>query len=362
MIPIAKLLISNTEKQAVLEVLESGQLAQGQRVLDFEGRFANFCGVRHAVAVSSGTAALHTALLAHGIGPGDEVITTPFTFISTANAILCTGAKPVFVDIEPETFNIDPALIEEKITRRTRAILPVHLFGHPCNMEAITKLAKMYSLVIVEDACQAHGASIWGEKVGSFGTGCFSFYATKNLTTGEGGMITTDDRETVKQLRMLRNHGAQEQYLHEILGYNYRMTEIQAAIGVEQLKKMPRWTLLRIWNAIYLTERLQPLSNITTPIVKEGCVHVFHQYTIRIKRGRNPEARDTVKKALKAKGIEVGVYYPLPIHKQPLYREMGYNDSLPEAEEASKSVISLPVHPALSRKDLDRIVKAVREL
>lgn len=363
MIPIAKPLMGEEEKQAVIEVLESGQLAQGEKVTEFEARFAAFCGVKHAVATSSGTTALHTALLAHGIGPGDQVITTPFTFIASANSILFTGARPVFVDIEPDTFNLDPNKLEDKVkmlrARRSRlkAILPVHLFGHPCDMEAIMDIAKRYDLMVIEDACQAHGASVNGRKVGSFGTGCFSFYPTKNITTGEGGMITTDDEEIAERARMIRQHGMRKRYYHEILGYNFRMTDIQAAIGLAQLEKLPRWTEQRIKNAAYLTERLQCLPHVATPVVKEGCVHVFHQYTIRVKGDR-----DKAVELLKMKGVGTGIYYPLPVHRQPVYLKLGYDDDLPEAERASREVLSLPVHPALSRDELDVIVEAVASL
>ena len=363
MIPIAKPLMGKEEKQAIIEVLESGQLAQGEKVAEFEERFAAFCGVKYAIATSSGTTALHTALLAYGIGPGDEVITTPFTFIASANSILFTGARPVFVDIEPETFNVDPNKVEDKVkalrARRSglKAILPVHLFGHPCDMEAITDIAERYGPIVIEDACQAHGASINGRKVGTFGTGCFSFYPTKNITTGEGGMITTNDEKIAERARMIRQHGMRRRYYHEILGYNFRMTDIQAAIGLAQLGKLPRWTEQRIKNAAYLTERLRHLAHVVTPLVKEGCVHVFHQYTIRVKGDR-----DGAVKSLKAKGVGVGIYYPLPVHRQPIYRKLGYDDKLPEAEGASREVLSLPVHPALGRDELDCIVEAVASL
>ena len=357
MIPIAKPLIGEEEKRAVIAVLESGQLAQGAKVQEFEERFAAFCGVKHAIATSSGTTALHTALLAHGIGPDDEVITTPFTFIASANAILFTGAKPVFVDIEEASFNIDPSLIEEKITPHTKAIMPVHLYGNPCDMGALMGIADRYQLILIEDACQAHGASINGKKVGSFGTGCFSFYPTKNITTAEGGMITTNDDEVVELARMIRQHGMRQRYRHEILGYNFRMTDIQAAIGLVQLERLPRWTAQRIENADYLTAKLPRLGRIRPPIVQDGCRHVFHQYTIRVKGDR-----DAAAKRLKDRGIGVGIYYPLPVHKQPVYQKLGYDDSLTEAERASKEVLSLPVHPALGREDLDRIVEAVAEL
>lgn len=363
MIPIARPLMGEEEKQAVIATLESGQLAQGEKVAEFEERFAAFCGVKHAVATSSGTTALHTALLAHGIGPGDEVITTSFTFISSANSILFTGARPVFVDIEPDTFNIDPNKLEEKVkTSRARgsklkALLPVHLFGHPCDMKAVMDIAERYDIIVIEDACQAHGASVNGRNVGTFGTGCFSFYPTKNITTGEGGIITTDDDGIAEQARMIRNHGMRERYYHEILGYNFRMTDIQAAIGLAQLEKLPYWTERRIENAAHLTQHLQSLAKIITPHVRERCVHVFHQYTIRVKGDRDAAAR-----RLKDRGIGVGIYYPLPVHKQPIYQKLGYDDSLPEAERASREVLSLPVHPALSREDLDKVVEAVVKL
>ncbi len=357
MIPISKPLTAEEERRAVIEVLNSGQLSQGPVVEEFEDRFASFIGTRFAVATSSGTAALHAALLAHGIGPGDEVITTPFTFIASANAVLFTEACPIFVDIEEDFFNLDPSLIEEKITPRTKAILPVHLFGHPCDVEAILEIAEKRGLILIEDACQAHGASVNGRKVGTFGTGCFSFYPTKNLTTGEGGMITTDDAQVAEGAKMIRNHGMRQRYRHEILGYNFRMTEIQAAIGLVQLEKLPQWTAQRIENAAYLTRHLDALGKVVTPKVKDGCVHVFHQYTVRVREGR-----DAAVERLQEKGIGVGIYYPIPVHKQPLYQKLGYRDRLPRAERASREVVSLPVHPGLSGQDLARIVEGVKDL
>ena len=350
MIPIARPLIGEKEKQAVIAVLESGQLAQGAKVREFEEKFAEFCGVKHAIATSSGTTALHTALLAHNIGAGDEVITTPFTFIATANSILFTGAKPVFVDIEETTFNIDARLIEEKITPRTKAIMPVHLYGHPSDMESIMAIASKHNLVIIEDACQAHGASINGKKVGSYGTGCFSFYPTKNITTGEGGMITTNDDEVADKARKLRAHGH-----GDFLGYNFRMTELQAAIGLVQLESIEEWTAKRIDNAKYLTRRLE--DSVITPQVKEGFVHVFHQYTIRIKKNR-----DEFFKMLNEAGIGARIYYPSLVYHQPFYRQMGYNDYLLIAEKAADQVVSLPVHPSLTEDELEKIVIEVRKL
>jgi len=354
MIPIARPLIGEEEKKAVIAVLESGRLAQGPRVQEFEEKFAALCGVKHGVATSSGTTALLTALLVHGIGPGDEVITTPFTFIASANSIRFTGARPVFVDIDESSYNIDPALIEEKITPRTKAILPVHLYGNPCDMERIMEVADRHELVVIEDACQAHGASIKGRKVGSYGTGCFSFYPTKNMTTAEGGMITTDDEEVAQRARLMRHHGQSQLYYHEAPGYNFRMTELQAALGLVQLEKLPEWTRKRIENAAYLTERL---ANVITPRVKKRYVHVYHQYTIRVKGDR-----DEAVKKLAEGGIGARVYYPLPVHWQPFYRQQGFNDSLPVSERMSQEVLSLPVYPALTQEELDKIVSEASKL
>lgn len=354
MIPISRPLIGKEEKEAVLAVLESGQLAQGPRVQEFEQHFAAFCGVKHAIATSSGTTALVAALLSHGVGPGDEVITTPFTFIASANSILFTGAKPVFVDVDQESYNIDPHLIEEKITENTKALLPVHLYGYPCDMDAIMHIAAEHGLAVIEDACQAHGAAIRGKKVGSYGTGCFSFYPSKNMTTAEGGMITTDDDEIADHARLIRNHGQSQLYLHQTMGYNFRMTELQAALGLVQLQKLPEWTRIRIENASYLSERL---SNVITPKVREGYRHVFHQYTVRVGRDR-----DAALEKLNQAGIGARVYYPLPVHQQPFYRQLGYDESLPVAERMSREVLSLPVHPALTRDELDKIVSEVSTL
>jgi len=370
MIGIARPLLGVEEEAAILRVLASGRLVQGECVADFEQRFAELCHVREAVAVSSGTAALHLALLAHNVGRGDEVITTAFSFAATANVILLAGATPVFVDIEPDTYTLDPVQTEMALTRRTKAIMAVHLYGHPCDMKRLEQLAEAYSLVLIEDACQAHAATIDGRPVGSFGTGCFSFYATKNITTGEGGMVTTNDPAIAERVRLLRNHGQEARYYQIALGYNLRMTEMQAALGVAQIEKLEYFTQRRIANAKYLTEHLK--GTVQTPIVRPGCRHVYHQYTIRILSRRNECMTE-----LREKGIDTTIHYPLPIHQQPFYRRQsslfrvlspgkrsavnGGNPlaQLPATESAAQEVLSLPVHPALSQADLSTIAREV---
>ncbi len=352
MIPIARPQMGADELAAVSRVLTSGQLAQGEHVATFERRFAEVCQVKEAIAVSSGTAALHLALLAHGIGPGDEVITTSFSFAATANTILLVGAKPVFVDIEPDTYNIDPALVEAAITPRTKAIMPVHLYGNPSDMDRLGELAQAHHLALIEDACQAHAASIRGKPVGSFGTGCFSFYATKNITTGEGGMVTTNTPEIAERVRLLRSHGQQHRYHHITNGYNLRMTDIQGALGVAQLDKLETWTEQRIANAARLTAELQEW--VKTPVTRPGYRHVYHQYTIWVEGNR-----DAWIAALAERGIGTAVHYPCPIHQQPFYQQQGFNVSLPIAEAASQQILSLPVHPAVSEEDVATIIHEV---
>lgn len=354
MILIAKPQIDEAEIKAVSDVLRSGMIAQGQRVADFEEAFAEFCDVEHAVALNSGTAALHAALLAYDIGPGDEVITSPFSFVATANSVLFTGARPVFADIRPDTFNIDPELVAEKITPRTKAIMPVHLYGQSADMDALTDLADDHDLLLIEDACQAHGATYKGKKVGSFGTGAFSFYPTKNMTTSEGGMLTTHSKDIADKVKMIRAHGSVQRYLHEMLGYNLRMTDICAAIGLVQLQKLEAYTKKRQANAEKLSHGLKGAKKIVCPTVKKECEHVFHQYTIRT------TARDELAAHLNSNGIGTGVHYPLPIHMQPYYKGLGYKDSMPHSEKASREVLSLPVHPQLSNEDLDHIIKTIK--
>jgi dTDP-4-amino-4,6-dideoxygalactose transaminase len=354
MIPIVQPVLGQAEIDAVVEVLRSGHLVQGKVVAELERRFAAYIGVRHAVAVSSGTAALHLALLATGVGPGDEVITSPFTFIASANAVLYTGARPVFVDIREDTFNLDSDLVAAAITPRTKAILPVHLYGLPADMPALRRIADRYGLAIVEDAAQAHGAGIGPRKVGTFGVGCFSFYATKNMTTAEGGIITTDDDDTANELRMLRSHGQSERYHHDILGYNYRLTDVHAAIGLVQLDRLEANTRARIGHAAFLNAHLR---QVTTPFVPDGYRHVYHQYTVRI-----PHGRDEVARQLTTAGVGTSIHYPVPVHRQKLYRDLGFDVSLPVAERVCREVLSLPVHPALSFPDIQEIARTVDEI
>jgi len=357
MIPISKPFIGDAEKQAVLEVLESGMLVQGSRTAKLEEKFAAICSTQHAIATSCGTTALHVALLAHGIETGDEVITTPFTFMASVNAIFYVGAKPVFVDIEEDTFNINPELIEAAITKKTRAILPVHLYGYPCNMDAILSIADKYGLLVIEDACQAVGARYKGKAVGSFGTGCFSLYATKNIMAGEGGMITTNDEALAQRCRMIRNHGMQRRYYHEIIGYNFRTSDLHSAIGLAQVDRLAEFTQKRRENAAYLNAHI---TSVKTPKVREGYEHVWHQYTIRIDKSRN---RDSAMKQLNDAGVGTGIFYPIPAYRQAHLIEAGYGDvSLPVTECLVDEVISLPVHPQLTQADLETIVTEVNKL
>lgn len=353
MIPIAKPNIGEEEKKAVLDVLSSGMLAQGKKVAEFEEKFALYVGAKYAIATNNGTTALHCMLLAHGIGPGDEVITSPFTFIASANAILYCGGKPVFVDIDEESYNIDPLLIEEKITDKTKAIMPVDLFGNPCDINKILEIAKKNNLVVLQDAAQAHGASVSGKKIGSFCTTSFSFYPTKNMTTGEGGIITTNDEQINDKARLIRDHGSKVRYYHDVLGYNYRMTDICAAIGIEQLKKIEGFNQKRIENASYMAQKLSDITFITTPKVRENTRHVFHQYTIRVPN------RDKVISALLDNGIGHSVFYPVPVNEQKLYKEKGYISDTPVASKVAKEVLSIPIHPLVTNQDINKIAEVL---
>ena len=355
MIPIAKPLLSEDIPENLKQVFESGIIAQGPRVKDFEYEFANFLGVEYAVAVNSGTSALHTALLAHDIGSGDEVVTTPFSFIASANSILYCRAKPLFADIKQDTYNIDPQQVLEKITSKTKAVLGVHLYGHPFDLKAVREICDDHKLVLIEDACQAHGAEYDGVKVGGFGTGCFSFYPTKNMTTGEGGIITTNDESVAEKCRVFRNHGSSEKYLHETLGFNYRMTDMAAVIGLSQIGRIDEFNNQRRNNAHHYNKLLNA-GKYGLPVEEKDCRHVYHQYTIRTNE------RDRVIQELKRNNVGYGVHYPLPITSQPLYKKLGLDGAYPIAEQAASEVLSIPVHPGVTRNDIDFISEILNGL
>jgi perosamine synthetase len=350
-IPPAKPIIGDDEREAVDRVLRSGMVAQGPEVAAFESEFSqHFVQGRPVVAVNSGTAGLHLGLLAAGVGPGDEVIVPSFTFAATGNSVALTGATPVFADIEPETFTLDPASVAASVTSRTKGIMPVHLYGHPARMRELQSIADTHGIALYEDAAQAHGAALDGRPVGTFGAfAMFSLYPTKNMTSGEGGMISAADDVIV---RLLRNQGMERQYENEVIGFNARMTDIHAAIGRVQLTKVDGWTATRQANAAFLDANL---SGVVVPPVLEGAVHVYHQYTIRV-----ADDRDGFVRALKEEhGVGSGVYYPIPNHRLPSLVHFAPGLDLPETEKAAREVVSLPVHPSLSQDDLARIVAAV---
>ena len=354
---------------AIKRVLESGHFIGGEEVENFEKEIAKFCGIRYAIGVNSGTDALFLSLKALGVGPRDEVITTPFTFIATAEVIANCGAKPVFVDIDPKTFNIDPRKIEEylksniqypKSKTKIKAILPVHLFGQMADMSEIMRIAKKYKLFVIEDAAQAIGAEYKGKKAGAIGDlGCLSFFPSKNLGAyGDGGMVVTNNKKLSEKIRMMRNHGSspKEKYLNLVLGTNSRLDSLQAAILRIKLKYLPKWSRERANKAFYYNNGLKEVGDIITPIIDSNKTHIFHQYTLRTKY------RDQLRKYLKEKGIPTMIYYPLPLHLQPAFKYLGYKKGdFPEAEKAAKEVLSLPVHSELKRKEQDQIIQKIKE-
>ena len=353
-IPPAKPIIGEEERAAVDRVLRSGMIAQGPEVAAFETEFSeHFKLGRACVAVNSGTSGLHLGLLSCGIGAGDEVIVPSFTFAATANSVALTGATPVFADISADDFTLDPASVEASITERTKAIMPVHLYGHPAKMDELRTIADSRSLLLFEDAAQAHGASLGGTPVGAFGEfAMFSLYPTKNMTSGEGGMVSCADATIERNIRLYRNQGMLQQYHNEVVGLNNRMTDIHAAIGRVQLTKVDAWTRTRQENAAFLSANLE---GVTPPPVADGAVHVYHQYTIRV-----PEDRDGLAKALKEEyQVGSGMFYPVPNHRLKPFQSPV---ELPETERAAKECLSLPVHPSLTREDLERIVNAVNTL
>lgn len=353
-IPPAKPIIGVEEREAVDRVLRSGMVAQGAEVAAFETEFSkHFVPGRPSVAVNSGTAGLHLGLLASGVGPGDEVIVPSFTFAATGNSVALTGATPVFADIEPQTFTLDPASVEASITERTKGIMPVHLYGHPALMHELIAIADKHGIALYEDAAQAHGASLGSTPVGGFGTfAMFSLYPTKNMTSGEGGMIVAADDTIARNARLLRNQGMEKQYENEVIGFNARMTDIHAAIGRVQLTKVDAWTETRRGNAAFLDANL---TGVVVPPVRDGARHVYHQYTVRVL-----DDRDGFVRALREEyNVGSGVYYPIPNHRLPSLAPYAPGLELPETERAAREVVSLPVHPSLSQDDLERIAVAV---
>jgi dTDP-4-amino-4,6-dideoxygalactose transaminase len=341
---------------AVGRVLESGRYVLGPEVAAFEEEFAAHCRTRHAIGVSSGTSALHLALLAAGIGPGDEVITVPFTFVATVAAIQYTGARPVLVDVERGTLNMDPSRIAAAVTTRTKAIMPVHLYGQPADMEAVTRIAGEHGLAVIEDAAQAHGAEHCGRRAGSIGRlGCFSFYPGKNLgAAGEGGAVTTDDDELAARVRLLRDWGAEHKYHHVVPGFNYRLEELQAAILRVKLAELEEWTEARRAHAARYRKLLAGAA-VELPADPPGQRHVYHVFAIR-----HPE-RDRLAGELAAQGVATGIHYPIPVHLQPAYADLGYGPGdFPVAERAAHEVLSLPMYPELRPDQVEAISELVR--
>jgi len=356
--------------EAIQRVLQEGRFILGSEVKKFEEEMAAYCGVKYAVGVASGTDALHLALRAANIGPGDEVITTPFTFIATAEAISQTGATPVFVDIDPRTYNLDPGKIEEKINPRTRAIIPVHLYGQAADMDPILKIAQKYSLPVIEDCAQALGARYKSKKVGSLGdAGCFSFFPVKTLGAyGDGGMVITNNSEIAEKVDMLRRHGCKEKYFHLLPGFNSRLDALQAAILRVKLKYLDKWNHKRQQNAALYAELLQDIEGIIPPCVAPYNESVFNYYTIRIrntigiKNRRHPlSRRDQIQKAFKNQGIETIIYYPLALHLQEVYRYLNYQPGdFPESELAQEEVLSLPMYPELTSEKIEMVVSTIK--
>jgi dTDP-4-amino-4,6-dideoxygalactose transaminase len=355
-IPLVKVYMDEGIKKAVLEVLDSGWYILHERVHEFEKKFAEFCGVKNAVCVASGTAAIFLSLRALNIKRGDEVIIPSFSFIATATPILEVGAKPVFVDIDARTYTIDPRKIRKAVTKRTKAIMPVHLYGHPADMDPILDIAKENDLCIVEDACQAHGAKYKGRRTGGIGhVGCFSFYPSKNMTVcGDGGAVVTDDEEIAEKIRKLRDHGRLDKYVFDLRGYNLRFNEIQAAVGIKQLEKLPKWNEARRNIAKMYNEALDDL--VAVPVEESWAKHVYHLYVIRTKK------RDKLKEFLGNRGVSTLVHYPVPIHEQPAITSiMGTQPALRNTERFAKEVLSIPMYPALTKKEVEYVSDKTRE-
>jgi dTDP-4-amino-4,6-dideoxygalactose transaminase len=355
-VPIAHPIIGQEERQRILEVLASGILVADRMVREFEEAFAAYLGVPHAVATSSGTTALQAALEALGIGPGDTVVTTPFTFAATSHAVIHAGARPVFADVDPRTYNLDPDAVESAVRQSgARALIAVHLFGLPCDMTALGEIVRRHDLLLVEDCAQAHGAAFAGRKVGTFGhAAIFSFYPTKNITTGEGGMVVTADAAVAERARRLVDPRYGGEYVYDVVGYNFRMTDIAAAMGVPQLRRLDAHNETRRRHARALTAALAGLEWLRVPVEPPGAHHVFTQYTVRAR------AREAFMAHLKREGVGHKIFYPVLLPHTPAYRRRGFGGTYPVAEELTKDVLSLPVHPALADDDIRRVGDAVR--
>jgi perosamine synthetase len=354
MIPPARPDLGPEEEAAVVEVLRSGMIAGGKKVAELEERWAAYCGAKHALALSNGTVALMSIFAGLGLEPGDEVITVAHTFNATVSSILFTGASPVFVDIEPDTYLMDAGRIEAAITPRTRAICPVSLFGVVADMDAIQAIADRHGLIVVEDASQAHGALYRGRRSGSFGYAAFSLYGTKNMTTGEGGFVNTNDDRLADWIRLYRNQGMRQRYHHEILGYNFRMTDIAAAIGLVQLDKLERNTARRQAIARRYDAAFADLP-VRLPVSPEGRTHVYHQYTLSV-----GQDRDQIVDDMKAAGVSCGIYYPIPCHKAPYVLELGIEADLPVTDNAAATSMSLPMYPGLTEAEQDQVIAALK--
>ena len=361
MIPVARPSLDEEEVEAAARVIRSGMLASGPKVTEFETAFSNYCRTAHSIAVNNGTAALHATLLALGIGPGEEVIVPAFTFYATASAVCMCGAKPVFVDVDEHTFNISIDSVQECISRRTRAVIGVHLFGQPCAIRPLQEICGERGIPFVEDAAQAHGATYHGKKVGGWGTaGCFSFYPTKNMTTGEGGIVTTSDPGLAEKTREIINHGQAEKYLHVSIGYNFRMTDLAAAIGLVQLAKLDGFNTRRRENAAYYDTHIN-VPGIILPTCVPGVEHVYHQYVIQV-TDECRLTRDQLAEILREKGIGTAVHYPLPLHKQPIFEECAGYARCPTAEKLAGEVLSIPVHPLLTDNEREYICRCINEV
>ncbi len=349
---LSKMYVDASIREAVLRVLDSGRYINGQNLSGFEEEFANFCQTKYAVGVSSGTSAILLSLMALGIGKGDEVIVPSLTFVATATPAKFLGAIIVYADIDPETYTIDPAEVQRKISPRTKAIIPVHLYGHPCDMDSINQLAKEHNLYVIEDACQSHGATYKGRRTGSLSDiACFSFYPSKNMTVlGDGGMITASDGKLAQKVRMLRDHGRTQKYVHELLGLNCRLSEIHAAIGREQLRHLMEWNKSRREIAVRYNTLLSN-SGVVIPVERKWVEHVYHMYVIRAKQ------RDKLASYLREKGIETGIHYPVPVHRQPCVRS---DVRLPITEKCVDEIISLPMHPWLSDNEVEYVASEIR--